>query len=241
MNSLEPIKYFVEIAPVREVTLLGTIDLPFWREHLRPYDLVPAVRDGKAQAMIVAVDSKFNGIRFRELSISIVVDSTAAGYGSNGAFLVQAFNSVRFFAFVERNWFQTPYVHSDLHVNCRIPAAFSVNQRGRIIFGAQMSAEGNPSERVPLRNTEECWEGPIFLPRKRSSDSDRLFFGRLRGQTRSYTFDSRHDRVTLDTSCDVPVLQALIESHFSASEWQIRENGIHAKSKTIKRPGLSRS
>lgn len=235
MTDNKPITYYVEIVPVREVSLLGNADLIFWQERLQQQNLAPTVRNGRAQVLICAVDSKFNGMRFRELSISIVVESTTARFEKGGVFLVQAFNSSRFFAFVERNWFHTPYVHAGLHVDCRIPAACSVSQGGGVIFGAQMSADRNPGERVPLRSGDECWEGPIFLPRRRPSAADRLFFGRLRGQTQSYAFDPSGDRVMLDASCEIPVIQALIGSNFSSNEWQIRENAIHAKSKTTTR------
>ena len=80
-----PPKYPVEISPVREVTLVGTADLSFWTDRLRTEKLRPADHDGQAQLYISAVASRFKGIPFREVSISICtypdsIDTTAGGH-----------------------------------------------------------------------------------------------------------------------------------------------------------------
>ena len=63
----KPVKWAAELEHVREVSLLGTADLAFWKDRLLTQDLLPIERDGQAQLLIVAADSKFKGIRFREL------------------------------------------------------------------------------------------------------------------------------------------------------------------------------
>src|SRR4051812_34281167 len=109
----EEIKWAAELSHVREVSLLGTADGAFWTQRLRDEDLLLAHRDGKAQVMIVAADSKFMGVRFGELSISVLASDRA----NHGAYLVHAWNSCRFFAFCERSFFATPYAHGEVQVS----------------------------------------------------------------------------------------------------------------------------
>src|SRR6202034_4248097 len=47
-----PVKWVAELAHVREVSLLGTADLAYWKERLRAEGLCPAGRDGQAQILI---------------------------------------------------------------------------------------------------------------------------------------------------------------------------------------------
>ena len=42
-------RYVAKVSRVREVSLLGSADLAFWRERLKTEDLVPAEREGMAQ------------------------------------------------------------------------------------------------------------------------------------------------------------------------------------------------
>jgi hypothetical protein len=51
------IRWAATLPHVREVSLLGTADLAFWRDRLREEDLAPLDRDGKAQVMLIAADS----------------------------------------------------------------------------------------------------------------------------------------------------------------------------------------
>src|SRR5262249_42901621 len=93
-----PVKYVAELAHVREVSLLGTADLAFWTDRLRNEGLVPTERDGKAQVLIVAAEAKFLGLRFSELSLSVLVSQPREDSLRDGAYLAHAFNSRRFFA-----------------------------------------------------------------------------------------------------------------------------------------------
>ena len=86
-----PVKYVASLDHVREVSLLGSADLAFWRERLKPEGLEAEERDGRAQILIVGAEAKFRGIRFSELSFSVMVHG--------GMFLLRALNSRRFFAF----------------------------------------------------------------------------------------------------------------------------------------------
>ena len=102
------VKFVATVYPVREVSLLGSADFAFWADRLAADHLVPQACEDQARAMINASDAKYLGIRFRELSISIFCQRRD-GNQQEAVYLVQAFNSVRWFAWVERSMFSTPY------------------------------------------------------------------------------------------------------------------------------------
>src|ERR1700684_3828126 len=106
MDRPFPVKTAADVA-VREVTLLGAADIAYWADRLRPERLTPAEADGRAGVMLAAISSRFFGVRFRELSLSVLVRPPEVGDGRNAAFLVHAFNTSRFFAFCERVFFST--------------------------------------------------------------------------------------------------------------------------------------
>jgi hypothetical protein len=216
------IQWAAELANVREVSLRGTADLAFWTDRLKPEDLLPAERDGHAQILIVAADAKFKGIRFRELSFSVLVAQPA-----EGAYLVRAFNSCRFFAFCERMFFSTPYYHGDVRMSASDPIAIRLLKNSEAIFAAEMPT------REPARSGDDGWEGPIFLPRR--GKARRLFYARIRGHTRTYPLLPGRDMLTIRSTANCEVLQALTDSHFVAREWAVRESATHAKSKTYNR------
>jgi hypothetical protein len=49
-----PVRYLADTDHVREISLIGTADLGFWKRRLAQERLIPAERDGKAEIMIVA-------------------------------------------------------------------------------------------------------------------------------------------------------------------------------------------
>lgn len=230
------VKYVAELAHVREVSLLGSADLGFWTERLRGEGLTPVEHAGRARVLVVSCNSKFFGVRFRELSFSVFVRRPDASEGSDAAFLVQAFNSSRFFAWSERTWFSTPYRHGMIDVDVGLPAAMRLGLEGQTVFSAVMSAESNTQTREPSRSGIEGFAGPIFLPRstREKTTSGRLFFAKIEGESQAYPFSSS-DTLTLRPSPGSPILQALIDSHFVADEWLIRRDATHAKSKTFRR------
>lgn len=232
------IKYQVEVSPVKEVTLLGSADWNFWKELLAKESLVPVKSESKTQISITATEAKFMGIRFRELVIFLPVHPQGNGEKSAGVFLAHAFNSVRFFAWVERNFFSTPYYHGKMEVDTGMPVSMGLSQRGEVLFRAEMS-KVNSTDRMPTRNAEECWEGPVFLPGKEvnKQEQGKFFFARLAGQIQAYPFNTE-DRALINPSGDIPVLQWLRDSQFEPKEWTIRETATHAKSKTMRRQAV---
>jgi hypothetical protein len=233
------VKWAAELAHVREVSLLGTADLAFWNDRLRKEDLVPAERDGRARLLICAADSKYMGVRFRELSFSVLV-SRPEGTWPDAAYLVRAFNSCRLFAFCERVFFSTPYHHGDVRVSAPLPASMHLVQDGNVVFAAEMGAGASGPGRAPAGCGEGRWEGPVFLPetRRRRGRQGNWFVARLRGYTRTYRFLPGTDTVAIRPSPDSAVFQALRDSHFIGEEWIVREDATHAKSKTYNRDYL---
>jgi hypothetical protein len=228
-----PIKWAAQLTHVREVSLLGTADLAFWKDRLLKEGLAPAERDGRAQVLIIAADAKFMGVCFREVSFSVLVSRPGEGPRQEAAFLLRAFNSCRFFAFCERVFFATPYSHADVRVSTS-PASAQVAKGGEVLFHANMGA-GAPG-RAPSRSGDDGWEGPVFLPARPGKEGEgKLFFARLRGEARAYPFLPGEDAVTIRPSRDAEALQALVDSRFAGREWVVREDAAHGKSKTYKR------
>jgi len=231
--------YEVEIYGVREVGLLGTAEPAFWRRHLAEYRLEPTISDDRAAIMISACDGRFRGIRFQELSISVLTES--ARNDGNSAFLVQAFNSRRLFAWVERTFFCTPYDFAGIEVEVGPPATIDLTVRDQTVFRALMHqpvSQAIKNVRSASIVQQDGWEGTIYLPRlaHRPRDPFRLFRGKLSGVTHYYDFDAS-DRVLLNPSKAAPVSSWLIESDYRPKQWIIRPDATHAKSKTTVRPG----
>jgi hypothetical protein len=230
-----PIRWAAEIAPVKEVTLLGSAELAFWQEQLRPAGLTPAVHEGRARIMFCAADGKFKGIAFRELSISIFVSRQADGTSADGAYLVHAFNSSRLFACIERTFFATPYFPAEVVVIVEPPASFVAAPWKKSPLVAVMDPDA--AARTPLRSGDEGFWGPIFLPSLRlgAAGADKFFVAKISGATRVFAFDQDHDSVIMDPASGPPVLQWLIDSGFRGQEWHVRAAARHGKSKTYRR------
>jgi hypothetical protein len=223
---MSTVKFVAELEGVREVSLTGTADLEYWRRQLAPEGLVPLEREGRAQILIVAADAKFRGLRFQEMSFSVLA-SPADAQDRQGAFLVQAFNSRRFFAFCERWWFKTPYGHGQVTASSNLPARIQLITAQNDEFRAQM--------RTPIDDANHAykggWEGPVHLPTGLGG-RPRKFIARIRGETLTVPFRLGLDSFSIAPPSRAKVLQQLLDSGFAPREWQIRFNAYHAKSKT---------
>jgi hypothetical protein len=233
-------KWVAELTRVREVSLLGAANLTYWKERLAKEKLTPLECDGRAQILIVAADARFRGISLQELSFSILVSDCESGINRHDAFLVQAFNSRRLFAFCERSFFATPYYYGDVGVSASVPASIQLVNAGKLLFRAEMkSGAATARHRNPSSCGEDGWEGSVFLPanRHRYARQGKMFFARIRGYTKKYPFLDSTDSCSIRPSGNA-ILEALIASQFVAAEWIIREDSTHAKSKTYTRTGL---
>jgi hypothetical protein len=225
------IKYVAQVEPVREVSLVGTADLGFWTERLAAEKLCPSNYGGQARMTIGATDARFKGIRFRELTVTVFCRPREDSQ-QDGLFLAQAFNSVRWFAWVERNLFSTPYDHAAIDVECQWPASFQLTQKNEVLLGARMAAGGSREE--PSVG-DFAWRGPVYLPRG-NRGGQKYFWAKIGGETHGYPFDGTCDVLSLQPNSGQRVVDLLIESRFAAFAWAVREAAAHAKSKTYCRP-----
>lgn len=234
MPQRSTIKYVAELAHVHEISLLGAADLEYWQDALKDENVTLADRDGRAQILIIAAASKYMGLRFQEVSFSLLIEAYQ-GTRFRGAYLWQAFNSQRFFAFCERTFFRTPYAHADVRVNCW-PGLVQINQAGHPVFRAENPAGNTLQLREPFRAEEDGWDGPVLLPRgsRGRTNDGRLFFAKVSGHTRVYPF-LPSDNLLLKPAQGCDITQRLIDSHFAVKEWIVREDAAHAKSKTYSR------
>ncbi len=191
--------------------------------------------------MIVSAAGRFAGIRFREMSVSAEVVSSADSAESPSYFLERAFNSNQFFAFCERVFFSTPYDCANVGVVDSIPAEISVSRRGRVLLQVSMDRANSPTTRRPTLEREDAWTAQILLPKNARSAvrRNRMFFARIRGATCVYPFLAGKDRMSLQKQADGDIFHALQESGFAPAEWIVRSSATHAKSKTYDREELT--
>lgn len=234
------IRWAAVVENVREAALLGSADLAYWEGRLGREGLVPAANaEGKAQILIVAAELRYMGIRFREMSFSVLVAPTGAGEWQGEGYLLQAFSTSRVFAFCERAIFSTPYHYGEIEVTVEPPASIRRAVHGKVVFSAEMGLDASGQARTPARYGVEGWEGLIHLP---SSDagSGKAFFARIRGETWAYPFAPGVDCWSIPPPAGCRLLRALVESDFVPLEWTIRPDASHAKSKTYQRDRLPR-
>jgi len=237
-----PIRYLAEPGHVREVSLRGSADLAFWSARLEPENLRPAEQGGRAQILLVAAEMKFMGVRFAEVSFSVLVD-VPGPESTEGAFLVHAFNGCRFFAYCERRFFATPYTYANCHVAVGPRALVQVTSRGQAVFRAERGprperVEGPDAAAAPpsICRQVDTWEGPVFLPTRggAAEGEARFFFARMRGPATVSPFLGDVDLFILSAAAESS-WRLLHDSDFKALEWLVRPDATHGKSKTYRR------
>ena len=220
-------KYVARLRHVREVTLRGSADLSIWKERLEMQGLMPADRDGFAEILIMAAEGRFWGVRFRELSISVVMPAATA----DAAYMVQAFNSRKLFAWSERRFFSTPYQHADVRLTTT-PPSMELRLSGTTIIHAAM---GNLGDRDPQIQPDAVWQGRVFIP-NRMKREPRFFVGRLAGEAIVCPFNPGQDQFEMPGEDAPELIRILRESGFTPREWSIRNDASHSKSKTYRVP-----
>ncbi|MGE3315857.1 MAG: hypothetical protein AB7O26_12155 [Planctomycetaceae bacterium] len=228
-------QYAADIAPVQEVSLVGTANRSYWADRLNPFGLLPQQFDGAARLVISAMQSKFLGLTFREVCIAVAAQCPKSDGGASDAlFLLQAFNSSRLFAFSERVLFSTPYRHARIDVALKESATFRIPGEAAPRIDAHFDA-GRRRSQGPIRTCEVRWEGPIFLPGSNSPGIARpqFFRARIAGLTTVWRFDGSADRFELATHDKLPIFAELHESGFAPREWQLRPFARHSRSKTF--------
>ena len=230
-----PPNYPVVVHNVKEVSLYGRADLAYWRAHLQPEGLTPLDDHGQAELLLIAADMVWNGVRFTELSVSVALAQPGSHDQRAGMFLIQAFNSIRWFAWAERTFFQTPYYPAVTRVIVEEPVGFSLYDGETVTLQASLAAATPLASRGP-----ETFAGPVYLPRAltRTSKAEKLFFAELSGETAIYTF-AADDRLRLAASVRTPVVQWLTDSRFTGKEWHVRAAATHKKSQTQRASGIA--
>jgi hypothetical protein len=210
----QEIKFVADLSGVTEVTLLGTADLDYWGDRLRPHGLTPHPRDGAAQILVSATKARFKGVPFREVSFSVLVTPGQVRHRlRDAACLLRAFSSNRFFAFWERMVFRTAYYAARCEITAHDPIAIKV--------------------------VKGVWYGTIaILPWQRAETAaaiagHRYFVAKLSGTTTRYSFDGARDTLLLGTDSGFPELSQLAASGFAGEQWIVRAPAKHARSKTF--------
>ncbi len=225
------IKWTAQVPNVVEVSLFGQADLDYWSTKLAPEHLLPIDHNKKAQILIITGDARFRGVRFREISVSVL--ARRQGDPTDGAFLTQAWNSSRFFAWCERTFFKTPYVHAHVDISASDDRTLIQLADGQTtLFRAELRSP-HSTHRQPAAHSPGGWSGPIFIPSRKPNDSPKHYFARLHGLTETYPFLPDTASLTLNPTPQSSSLQSLLNSHFTPTHWEIRRNATHARSKTF--------
>jgi hypothetical protein len=97
-----------------------------------------------------------------------------------------------------------------------------------------MHADNSAPSREPVRCGVDGWEGPVFLPgsKGRERRDGKFYIAKITGDTQVYSFLPIEDTLLLSPSRSSDVIQSLIDSGFTCKEWAVREDAMHAKSKT---------
>ncbi|HZN60727.1 MAG TPA: hypothetical protein VFD71_21815 [Planctomycetota bacterium] len=229
-------RYIARLTHVREVSLRGSADLAFWERRLRSEGLAPVPRAAKAEIVVLAAAARFAGKAFTEVSFSVAASEMETAEGTDGVFLIQAFNSSRLLTFCERVFFSTPYVHAECFASASAPVQIRVAMRGGAVFSAQQGS-GDEQGRDLSRKEVERSELSIFLPRTRPHKGRRggMFHALLEGPLRTYAFQPGADTMILRPPAGPSPIRDLVESGFAAEEWSVREDGEHARSATRRR------
>ncbi|MGE0610681.1 MAG: hypothetical protein AB7O62_26560, partial [Pirellulales bacterium] len=194
----EAVAYVADVSSVKEVSLLGTVDLELCRATLQDQGLSPVEGDGRARMVVSATDARFHGIRFREWTCGLFVRPPDGSPFAEGLYLIHAFNSLRLFAWIERNCFSTPYYHGTIEAQPSLPAGIRLSVGKRLVFEAAMSSRH--LARQSSDSLTQTWSGPIFLPRQPGDHGPGKWFqALLAGETQSHAFMAE-DRLTLDAS-----------------------------------------
>jgi hypothetical protein len=118
-----------------------------------------------------------------------------------------------------------------------VPASVALVLGGETVFEAAMGPGPDPGGR-PRRPTfqgDGGWSGPVYLPNAapQGRGGRRMFFAKVRGRTEAYAALSGDSLAIRPPRGDF-VLRALTDSGFALSEWEIRPDATHAKSKTYR-------
>lgn len=228
--------YTIVLENVQEVCLLGRADLEFFTRLLAPEGLHPTVHEGHAVLMLCAVDAVYGGTRYREAPLTVFTSREPGGSERDGAFLLRAYNTSRFFAWVERVRNHAPYYHA------RIPRSYQQEhsfiqlvRHNKPVLDARMSGKASGS---PASNS--LFEGPLQFPvalvskpspkdaSKNAAPMGEQMWARLEGPMMVYPFLPGEDTLQLGEASLDRFAELLQASHFEPRAWWLREKGKHS-------------
>ena len=224
-----PARFPTVVRSVSDIALTGFAVAEPWRPLLEAAHVHPFLDDGRVELALLACSAKYKGKRFRELSLSVAISNADDASTRDGVYLATAFNSVRFFAWVERVFFKTPYAHADVRLLGTPATGFEVRADDQAVVCASKGPGEHPGE-----PGDALWEGPIHLPPKRAGAGPRCFFGRLEGESTRYAYDAARDRIAVRPRSTNDPLALLETSEFRPASWQVRTGAVHARTKTIR-------
>jgi hypothetical protein len=225
LNSNVPARFIVTVQHVKEVTLAAEADLTYWQARLQNERVFPFNQQGKAALVISATELHSMGRRTREVTIGLVVCERPAADSPDALYVVQAFNSLRSFAWIERTFFATPYDLGRIQVDEHVPVKVRLEDRAGLILNLQMK-----TSTAPATTRDEMWQGKIYLPQRQA---EKYFVAKLGGRTDVHPFLPDADTLQVFARDEYPVFQWLLESNLVAKEWRIRSDAVHARSKTV--------
>ncbi len=221
-------RFIVEVRHVREVSLAGLADLDDWQKRLQPQALFPFATDDRVEVLITAAVLRWMGRRTTELTISLPVMEQPGASVPDGMLLMQAFNSSRLFAWIERTFFSTPYDLGHIQLDDRVPARISLSDQS----GTMIDLRQAPGA-VLQHSQDEDWQDRIYIPRRGNDrhETGKYFVARLAGFTEVYAADAT--TVALVPRSQWPALQWLLDSNWTPTAWRIRHDAVHARSRTF--------
>jgi hypothetical protein len=217
MMSGKPQQYVTVVESVLEVSLRFEAQAGPWAALLQANDVPIVPQTERVQVILSGVQARFMGVRFRELSISVQL--TEADY-----YLAHAFNSVRPFAWAERQFFRTPYYHADIALS---ETSITLRRAGQVMLdaalspGAKMTSEQGEVDLLKL-----------YLPKALRKDASvsHYFDARLEGASQHFDIAGADYRV--EQAGDVAALKAFDASEPVLRDWFVRRQAKHSKSAT---------
>src|SRR5512139_362188 len=137
-NPNVPANFIVTVQHVKEVTLAAEADLAYWQNRLKGRRVYPFNQQGKAAIAISATELHSMGRRSNEVTIGLIVSERPAADSADALYLVQAFNSLRTFAWIERTFFATPYDLARIQVDEHAPVKVRLEDRAGVMLNLQM-------------------------------------------------------------------------------------------------------
>lgn len=214
-------RYATVVEPVLEITLICQGNVDPWQRLLTTEGFTLPPSQDKIEIILSAVEARYMGVKFRELSCSLRIDETQA-------FLVHAYNSNSLFALAERAFFRTPYYHGDLRVNSH---HIRLTNQGKPLLEASLPETAPVSHSQEETNRWQIWF-PSAL--RKQPTIPHYFNAKLEGYTRYYQVPANPSVMLLGVGLP-DNLKPLRESEIIIEKWLVRDRARHSKSQTLTR------